>query len=71
MWQMFGLPAKAPQLLLSYFLPGLQRLLRNLIKTIDELVALKPDFVSVTFGADGSTREGSCQLIEKMVYYNL
>ncbi|MCP4260716.1 MAG: 5,10-methylenetetrahydrofolate reductase [Planctomycetes bacterium] len=34
--------------------------------TIDELVTLKPDFVSVTFGAGGSTRGGSRQLIEKL-----
>ncbi len=38
----------------------------NLEKTIDELVAVKPDFVSVTFGAGGSTREGSYQLVEKL-----
>jgi methylenetetrahydrofolate reductase (NADPH) len=35
-------------------------------QTIDELLALNPDFVSVTFGAGGSTREGSRQLIEKL-----
>ena len=39
---------------------------RNLAKAIDRLAALKPDFVSVTFGAGGSTREGSRQLIEKL-----
>ena len=33
---------------------------------IDRLAALRPDFVSVTFGAGGSTREGSRQLIEKL-----
>ena len=38
----------------------------SLEKTIDALTALKPDFVSVTFGAGGSTREGSRQLIEKL-----
>jgi methylenetetrahydrofolate reductase (NADPH) len=38
----------------------------NLEKTIDELVVLKPDFVSVTFGAGGSTREGSYQLVKKL-----
>lgn len=38
----------------------------SLEKTIDELAAAAPDFVSVTFGAGGSTREGSRQLIEKL-----
>jgi methylenetetrahydrofolate reductase (NADPH) len=38
----------------------------KLVATIDELAALEPDFVSVTFGAGGSTREGSYQLIEKL-----
>ncbi len=38
----------------------------KLEKTIDELIALKPDFFSVTFGAGGSTRQGSHQLIEKL-----
>ena len=35
-------------------------------KTIESLTALKPDFVSVTFGAGGSTREGSRQLVNKL-----
>ncbi|MCP4539133.1 MAG: 5,10-methylenetetrahydrofolate reductase [Chloroflexi bacterium] len=38
----------------------------NLEKAIDALAALEPDFVSVTFGAGGSTREGSRRLIEKL-----
>jgi methylenetetrahydrofolate reductase (NADPH) len=38
----------------------------NLAKAIDRLVGLKPDFVSVTFGAGGSTREGSLQLIQML-----
>lgn len=38
----------------------------RLEQTIDALADLKPDFVSVTFGAGGSTREGSHQLIEKL-----
>jgi len=38
----------------------------NLEKAIDKLSALRPDFVSVTFGAGGSTREGSRQLVDKL-----
>ena len=38
----------------------------NLDKAIDKLAALEPDFVSVTFGAGGSTRKGSYQLADKL-----
>ncbi len=38
----------------------------NLDKAIDKLADLEPDFVSVTFGAGGSTRKGSYQLAEKL-----
>jgi methylenetetrahydrofolate reductase (NADPH) len=40
----------------------------SLEKTIDILAALKPDFVSVTFGAGGSTRGGSRQLVKKLMH---
>lgn len=39
----------------------------RLEKAVDALADLKPDFVSVTFGAGGSTKEGSYQLIEKLI----
>jgi len=38
----------------------------RLDKTIDILADLQPDFASVTFGAGGSTREGSYQLLQKL-----
>ena len=43
-----------------------EKAVENLEKAIDTLAALKPDFVSVTFGAGGSTREGSHQLVKKL-----
>ncbi len=38
----------------------------SLESAIDELASLKPDFVSVTFGAGGSTRQGSKELVDKL-----
>jgi methylenetetrahydrofolate reductase (NADPH) len=38
----------------------------NLEKALDNLVKLEPDFFSVTFGAGGSTREGSWELVRKL-----
>jgi methylenetetrahydrofolate reductase (NADPH) len=38
----------------------------NLEKAIANLAELSPDFVSVTFGAGGSTREGSYNLVSKL-----
>lgn len=35
----------------------------KLVKVIDKLCAVKPSFFSVTFGAGGSTREGSLELV--------
>jgi methylenetetrahydrofolate reductase (NADPH) len=38
----------------------------NLDKTLDTLKAVAPDYVSVTFGAGGSSREGSFELVDKL-----
>jgi methylenetetrahydrofolate reductase (NADPH) len=38
----------------------------NLLQTIDRLAALAPDFATITFGAGGSTREGSRQLAARL-----
>jgi len=38
----------------------------KLDKVLDNLRGLEPDYVSVTFGAGGSTRQGSFELIEKL-----
>lgn len=39
----------------------------RLEKAIESLVALQPDFFSVTFGAGGSTKEGSHQLLARLI----
>lgn len=38
----------------------------KLTRVIDQLYYLEPDFIGVTFGAGGSTREGSRQLVDKL-----
>jgi methylenetetrahydrofolate reductase (NADPH) len=39
---------------------------QKLPETIDKLLELQPDFVAVTFGAGGSTRDGSYELVKKL-----
>lgn len=40
----------------------------KLERVIDQLMFLEPDFMGVTFGAGGSTREGSRNLIDKLLH---
>ncbi|MGD8500581.1 MAG: methylenetetrahydrofolate reductase [Phycisphaerales bacterium] len=58
--------SQKPTISFELFPPRSPKGAENLEKTIDALAALEPDFVSVTFGAGGSTREGSHQLVEKL-----
>jgi methylenetetrahydrofolate reductase (NADPH) len=55
-----------PTISFELFPAKTEKAAESLGKTIDSLAALKPDFVSVTFGAGGSTREGSRQLVQKL-----
>lgn len=55
-----------PTLSFELFPARNEKAAQRLEKAIDNLAELEPDFVSVTFGAGGSTREGSYQLIEKL-----
>ena len=57
---------RKPTISFELFPPRSPKGAEKLENTIDELAGLKPDFVSVTFGAGGSTREGSRQLVEKL-----
>jgi methylenetetrahydrofolate reductase (NADPH) len=58
--------SRRPTLSFELFPARTEKAAANLEKAIDVLADLKPDFVSVTFGAGGSTREGSRQLLEKL-----
>jgi methylenetetrahydrofolate reductase (NADPH) len=58
--------AQKPTISFELFPARSEKAAGNLDKAIDRLAAMKPDFVSVTFGAGGSTREGSRQLLEKL-----
>jgi 5,10-methylenetetrahydrofolate reductase len=55
-----------PTVSFELFPPRSPKGAEKLEKAIDALADLRPDFVSVTFGAGGSTREGSRQLVEKL-----
>jgi methylenetetrahydrofolate reductase (NADPH) len=57
-----------PTLSFELFPARTEKAAANLDKTVDMLADLKPDFVSVTFGAGGSTRDGSRQLIQKLMH---
>jgi methylenetetrahydrofolate reductase (NADPH) len=57
---------KGPTLSFELSPPKNEKAAENLEKTITEFCALKPDFFSVTFGAGGSTREGSHALVDKL-----
>jgi methylenetetrahydrofolate reductase (NADPH) len=59
--------AESPTISFELFPARSVKAAEKLETTIDELVALEPDFVSVTFGAGGSTREGSRLLVEKLL----
>ncbi len=59
-------PKQKPTLSFELFPARSAKSAGSLEKAIDALAALEPDFVSVTFGAGGSTREGSRLLVEKL-----
>ena len=57
---------KRPVISFEFSRPKNEMAAANLDKALDSLTTISPDYVSVTFGAGGSTREGSFQLIEKL-----
>src|SRR5215203_5343616 len=55
-----------PTVSFEFFPPKTEQGFTSLYQTIDELRPLNPSYVSVTYGAGGSTREKTVVLVEKI-----
>jgi methylenetetrahydrofolate reductase (NADPH) len=55
-----------PVISFEFSRPKSDKAAANLDRALDLLTTLSPDYVSVTFGAGGSTREGSYELLDKL-----
>jgi methylenetetrahydrofolate reductase (NADPH) len=60
------LARKAPVFSFEFFPPKTDEALSQLEKTIADLGPLEPDYVSVTYGAGGSTREKTIDLVSRI-----
>ncbi|SLM31293.1 5,10-methylenetetrahydrofolate reductase [Desulfamplus magnetovallimortis] len=56
-----------PSLSFEFFPPRDENAEEGFYTVLDELSTLNPDYMSMTFGAGGSTREGSYQAVKKMI----
>ena len=59
--------SKKPVISFEFFPPRDEKAAEKFDKTIDGLAAIKPDYMSVTFGAGGSTKEGSYQTVKSLI----
>jgi methylenetetrahydrofolate reductase (NADPH) len=63
---LFKQKAGSPVISFEFSRPKNEKAAANLDKALEKLKAAEPDYVSVTFGAGGSTREGSYELVDKL-----
>ena len=56
-----------PEISFEFFPPKTEKGIQNLANARDELGALKPKYYSVTFGAGGSTQEGTFDAVKSMI----
>lgn len=59
-----------PVLSFEIFPPKKEQILRNIDETLEMLCSLNPDFISVTFGAGGSTADNKTIEIAKKIKYD-
>jgi methylenetetrahydrofolate reductase (NADPH) len=57
---------RAPTFSVEFFPPKTEEATEQLYATARELAPLEPDFVSVTYGAGGSTREGTVEITKAL-----
>lgn len=55
-----------PAVSFEFFPPNSEKMEATMWQSIDRLAALEPSFVSVTYGADGSTRERTHDAVERI-----
>lgn len=60
-------PAKTPAISFEFFPPKTEKMEQNLWAAIEKLAPLAPAFVSVTYGAGGSTRERTHDTVARIV----
>ena len=60
-------PTKLPNISFEFFPPKTEEMERSLWETITRLAPLSPNFVSVTYGAGGSTRERTHATISRLI----
>ncbi len=56
-----------PKVSFEFFPPHSEKMEAMMWQSIDRLAALEPSFVSVTYGADGSTRERTHNAVERII----
>ena len=60
------MPQRAPRVSFEFFPPASAEMEARLWRSVERLAPLGPAFVSVTYGADGSTRERTHRIVERI-----